>query len=118
MRADVNDLRSKFRTLLEKMPARPGRAAGPVSRRAFLQFGAVAGAGASLSGTTLPQQGQQPDASRGGDKAEAPDEFNEATIAQLQAARAGHGGQRPAPRALSVRVAYVGHRFSGASRRG
>ena len=55
MRADINDLRSKFRTLLEKMPARPGRPAGPVSRRAFLQFGAVAGAGASLSGTTLPQ---------------------------------------------------------------
>ncbi len=90
MRADVNDLRSKFRTLLEKMPARPGHPAGPVSRRAFLQLGAVAGAGASLSGTTLrPQQGQQPDdASRGGDKADAPDEFNEATIAQLQAAMA------------------------------
>ena len=87
MRGDINDLRSKFRTLLENMPARPGHSAGPVSRRAFLQLGAVAGAGASLSGTTLPQQGQQPEASRGG-AGDAPDAFNEATIAQLQSAMA------------------------------
>ena len=52
MRADVNDLRSKFRTLLEKMPARPGRAAGPVSRRAFLQLGAVAYVGHRFSGAS------------------------------------------------------------------
>jgi amidase len=54
-----------------------------VSRRGFLQLGAVAGAGASLSATTsavgAPSQN---------DSLPAPDNFNEATIAQLQAAMA------------------------------
>jgi Asp-tRNA(Asn)/Glu-tRNA(Gln) amidotransferase A subunit family amidase len=58
--------------------------AADITRRSFLRFGAVAGAGASLSGATLAQQqAEQADASRGPD---APDTFNQATIAQLQAA--------------------------------
>jgi amidase len=58
-----------------------------VSRRGFLQLGAVAGAGASLS-VTSSAVGAPPSQS---DSARAPDDFNEATIAQLQAAMAtGH----------------------------
>jgi amidase len=53
-----------------------------VSRRTFLQLGAAAGAGASLTATVAEPQAQ----SGGGS---APDTFNEATIAQLQAAMAG-----------------------------
>ena len=59
--------------------------AGRVSRRNFLQLGALAGAGASWS-TTLGAATP----TRQSDNAHIPDEFNEATIAQLQAAMADH----------------------------
>jgi amidase len=59
--------------------------AADITRRNFLQLGAVAGAGASLSGAALAQPPEHADAARGPD---APDTFNEATIAQLQAAMA------------------------------
>jgi amidase len=58
--------------------------AGPVSRRNFLQLGALAGAGASWSGTVSARAAGQPDARH------APDDLNEATISQLQAAMATH----------------------------
>ncbi len=57
---------------------------GRVSRRNFLQLGALAGAGASLSGTTTAQAAPQSAGVR------APDALNEATIAQLQAAMVTH----------------------------
>ena len=57
-----------------------GNPSGPVSRREFLHLGAVAGAGVSLSGAAAPQPHPQ------AEPAHAPDEFNEATIAELQAA--------------------------------
>src|SRR6185295_5721714 len=53
------------------------------SRRDFLRVGAAAGAGASLAGSSVSAQ-SVPDG--GGDR--GPDDFNEATIAQLQAAMA------------------------------
>lgn len=55
-----------------------------VSRRDFLQVGALAGAGASLSGTAAARTTPQ------SDNARVPDDLNEATIAQLQAAMASH----------------------------
>jgi amidase len=58
--------------------------AGRVSRRNFLQLGALAGAGASWSGTLSARGAPQ------GNVAHAPDDLNEATIAQLQAAMASH----------------------------
>lgn len=57
---------------------------GRVTRRNFLQIGALAGAGASWSGTVAARGAGQPDNLR------APDDFNEATIAQLQAAMNAH----------------------------
>ena len=59
--------------------------AADITRRSFLHLGAAAGAGASLSGAPLTQPPAQSDASH---TADAPDTFNEATIAQLQAAMA------------------------------
>jgi amidase len=53
--------------------------AGRVSRRNFLQVGTAAGAGAAFAG--LPAAGAPPQHGN----ANAPDTFNEATIAQLQA---------------------------------
>ena len=53
------------------------------SRRDFLRVGAAAGASASLAGSPA---GAQSMSDRGGDR--GPDDFNEATIAQLQAAMA------------------------------
>jgi amidase len=58
------------------------KGAARVSRRNFLQLGTLAGAGASLSGTAAAHGAAQSDVKR------APDELNEATIAQLQAAMA------------------------------
>ena len=58
--------------------------AGRVSRRNFLQLGALAGAGASWSGSVAARAAGQPDVRR------APDDLNEATIAQLQALMATH----------------------------
>jgi amidase len=91
MGADTRDLRTKFRALLDKASSassRPGDRPGPVTRRDFLQLGAVAGAGASLSGTSSPQAQTQSEASGAAAASQAPDDFNEATIAQLQAAMA------------------------------
>ena len=91
MGADTRDLGSKLRTILDNASAAsflPGTRPGPVTRRDFLQLGAVAGAGASLSGTASPQAAAQSDASRAQEAWQAPNEFNEATIAQLQSAMA------------------------------
>ena len=54
------------------------------SRRDFLRLGATAGAGASLAGSPVSAQSASDRDDRG------PDDFNEATIAQLQAAMANH----------------------------
>jgi len=85
------DLRFKLRTLLDKASGAPTRLKdrpGPVTRRDFLQLGAVAGAGASLSGTAAPQAQAQSDSASQSAASQAPDTFNEATIAQLQSAMA------------------------------
>src|SRR6185295_5129894 len=61
METDSRDLRSKLKTLLDKASGastRLGHRPGPVTRRDFLQLGAVAGAGASLSGTASQAAGQ------------------------------------------------------------
>ena len=87
MGADSKDVRATLRTLLDKASG-TSNGPGPVTRRDFLQLGAVAGAGASLSGTASPQAAAQSDASRAQDASQAPNEFNEATIAQLQSAMA------------------------------
>src|SRR6185295_12077269 len=63
--------------------------ASRVSRRDFLQLGAAAGAaGAAWSGTLTPAAAQEREGARASDNDRAPDDFNEATIAQLQAAMA------------------------------
>ena len=54
------------------------------SRRDFLRLGATVGAGASLAGSPVSAQSASYRDDRG------PDDFNEATIAQLQAAMANH----------------------------
>ena len=54
------------------------------SRRDFLRLGATVGAGASLDGSPVSAQSASDRDDRG------PDDFNEATIAQLQAAMAHH----------------------------
>jgi len=87
MGANTKGVPAALRTLLDKASGTSNRP-GPVTRRDFLQLGAVAGAGASLSGTASPQAAAQPDALRAQDASQAPDEFNEATIAQLQSAMA------------------------------
>src|SRR5262245_24097834 len=75
-------------TLLERILGRGRQQGGAVSRRNFLQLTAVAGAGASLSGAAPPQQDPTTAANA---EAHAPSAFNEATIAELQAAMAsGH----------------------------
>jgi amidase len=92
MEPDTRDLRSKLQTLVDKassVSTSSGNASAPVSRRRFLHLGAVAGAGASLSGTMSAQPTQAQAETQGGPSAtHAPDTFNEATIAQLQAAMA------------------------------
>jgi hypothetical protein len=89
MNADRKELRSKLKAILENNGAavpRPGNQSGRVTRRNFLHLGAMAGAGASwtgaVSGTTAPRATGSPAPGR----SDAPDTFNEATIAQLQAA--------------------------------
>ena len=115
MEADKRDLRSRLTTLLDKASGgstRLGDRRGPVSRRDFLQLGAVAGAGASLSAAPSPQPGVQAEASRGPDTSQAPDAFNEATIAQLQAAMARG-------RTIGVRAdEFLSRTHSGARREG
>ena len=57
MGADSKDVRARLRTLLDKARGTSNRP-GPVTRRDFLQLGAVAGAGASLSGTRVAAGGR------------------------------------------------------------
>jgi amidase len=76
----LRQLADKARAIVER------RRGGSVNRRQFLTVGALAGAGASWSGTGTATSAAQPDEARGHDG--APDRFNEATIAQLQAAMA------------------------------
>jgi amidase len=82
LRGTLNALRDR----VTKRGSQSGASRGSVSRRDFIQLGAVAGAGASLpaiAATRTPPSSQS-------DAAHAPDDFNEATIAQLQAAMAAH----------------------------
>lgn len=77
-------LSKRFELLLEKLLSKPIRtqAASGVNRRDFLQWSALAGAGASLAATMSSPLKALAQTSP------APSTFNEATVAQLQAAMA------------------------------
>jgi amidase len=91
MNAHTNKLRSRLRTLLERTPAASrgsGTRSGRVTRRDFLHMGALAGVGTSWTGTISPRPATRVRNSHAPGRSDAPDTFNEATIAQLQAAMA------------------------------
>jgi amidase len=82
------DSKAKLKQLVQKASAPGGtRSSGSVSRRAFMTTGAFAAAGASWSGTTAQTTTEQFDPLPRRPE-DVPDRFNEATIAQLQAAMA------------------------------
>jgi len=90
MRGTNEESRRRMRELYDKAigRSRQGRPAG-VSRRDFLHLSAAAGAGAAASvGTGVGAQQIAPEGARDAHDSSAPDDFNEATIAQLQRAMA------------------------------
>jgi amidase len=80
MRAVSRRLRLQIEKLMDK------RRSDGVSRRNFLHWSALAGAGASVAGTLAPATVRA--AERRSERGEVPTTFNEATLAQLQAAMA------------------------------
>jgi amidase len=89
MKASNEDLRRRMRELYRKAfghPAARRPPGGAVSRRRFIQLGAAAGAGASVVGSGAAAHAAQPDWDEQSSSSHG--RFNEATIAQLQAAMA------------------------------
>src|SRR5438477_4939134 len=88
MKAESKYLRHKFETFLEKLwshSTQPQKNAG-VARRDFLKWSALAGTSASIAGAlAAPAAAHAESDTRAKD---APTRFNEATVAQLQAAMA------------------------------
>ena len=88
MKAESKYLRHKFETFLEKLwshSTQPQKNAG-VARRDFLKWSALAGTSASIAGAlAAPAAAHAESDTRTKD---APTRFNEATVAQLQAAMA------------------------------
>ncbi len=88
MKAESKYLRRKFETFLEKLwshSTQPQKNAG-VARRDFLKWSALAGTSASIAGAlAAPTAAHAESDTRTKD---APTRFNEATVAQLQAAMA------------------------------
>jgi amidase len=114
MESHTERVQSVLKALADKgrwtpAPAAPhGDAARAVSRRHFLQLGAVAGAGVSLSGAVAPHGAAAAAQSGDPDTIKAPSEFNEATIAQLQAAMAtGHTSAVELTRFYLDRIAAI-----------
>src|SRR5215472_7055543 len=114
MESHTDRVQSILKALADKgrwmpAPAAPrGDAARAVSRRHFLQLGAVAGAGVSLSGAVAPHGAAAAALSGDPDTIHAPSEFNEATIAQLQAAMAtGHTSAVELTRFYLDRIAAI-----------
>lgn len=90
MRGNNEESRRRMRELYDKAigRSRQGRPDG-VTRRNFLHLSAAASAGAAASvGTGLGAQQIAPEGAQDAHGSSAPDDFNEATIAQLQRAMA------------------------------
>jgi amidase len=89
MKASNEDLRRRMRDLYRKAfgkSAAPPPAGGAVSRRRFIQLGAAAGAGVSVVGGGAAAHAAEQDWDEQSSSSHG--RFNEATIAQLQAAMA------------------------------